>query len=106
MFGFFKRKNKDNGANKEQAARTEVSSQGSIENQYKSLLNNHRSNLSEISTVAQSYIDKDNYTDKNEWLDALAICDIALQENKVNNTIKELYRQIYTRNWNKYVSME
>lgn len=106
MFGFFKRKNKDNGASKEQAVRTEVSSQGSIEDQYKSLLNNHRSNLSEISLVAQKYIDKDNYTDKNEWLDALAICDIALQENKVDNTIKELYRQIYTRNWNKYVSME
>ena len=88
MFGFFKRKNKDNGASKEQTVRTEVSLQGSIEDQYKSLLNNHRSNLSEASTVAQNYIKKDNYTDKNEWLDALAICDIALQENKVDNTIK------------------
>lgn len=106
MFGFFKRKNKNNETNKEQSLRADISPLGSIKDQYKSLLKNHSENLSQLSTVAQQYISKDNYTDKSEWLDALAICDITLQENKVDDTIKELYRQIYTRNWNKYVSME
>lgn len=106
MFGFFKRKGKNDGANNEQPSQTNTSIQGSIETIYKSLLKTHLGNIGELSVVAQKYIDKDDYTDKNEWLNALAICDIALKENKVDNIIKELYRQIYTRNWNKYVSMK
>lgn len=106
MFGFFKRKGKNDGANNEQPSQTNTSIQGSIETIYKSLLKTHLDNIGELSAVAQKYIDKDDYTDKNEWLNALAICDVALKENKVDNIIKELYRQIYTRNWNKYVSME
>lgn len=106
MFGFFKRKNKNNESPKEQTSSSQFSTSTSFENQYSSLLKKHKENLSALSTVAQKYTSKDDYNDKKEWLDALAICDVALQENKVNDTIKELYRQIYTRNWNKYVSME
>lgn len=106
MFGFFKKKNKDNQNGKEQAVKTEFSASGSIEEQYNNLLTKHSNNLSSITSSAQNYINKDDYSNKNEWLDALAICDISLQKNKVDHVIEELYRQIYSRNWNKYVSME
>ncbi len=104
MFGFFKKKNND--TDKQQPFVTNTSASESIEDQYKSLLKKHKENAPGLATTVQKYISKDDYTDKNEWLDALAICDVCLQENKVDNSIKELYRQIYTRNWNKYVSME
>lgn len=106
MFGFFKRKNKDQETTKEQLPRTQTALSGSLEDQYKSLLKNHSDNVSQLSAIAQKYTDRDDYNDKLDWLSALALCDMALQQNEVSDAVKELYRQIYTRNWNKYVSME
>jgi len=108
MFNFFK-KNKDKGSENPQSSAPQNNSpapKGSIEEKYNILLQNHKENISEIADKAKAHTERKEYSDKGEWLDALAICDSALDGSKVDDTIRELYRQIYSMNWNKYVSMD
>lgn len=113
MFNFFRKKKKNESEHQQQpvpqsqpAPIPSASGTGELEKQYNSLLNKHRGNIPTLQENAKAYTGKDDYTDKNEWLDALALCDVALENKEVTDTIKELYKQIYTLNWNKYVSME
>jgi TPR repeat protein len=107
MFNFFrKKKNKEenNSQPTTPSSNNQSTSGTGLEKQYNDLLQKHRSNLSELKQNAQVLIDRDDYNDKNKWMDALAICDIALENKDIDDTIKELYKQIYSRNWNKYAS--
>lgn len=112
MFNFFRKKkseeSKENNTVSNQRTETAIPSPagGTLEEQYNQLLSRYINNNDDRKSKVAFYTDKDDYTDKNEWLDALAICDTALKNGDVDATINELYRQIYTRNWNKYVSME
>lgn len=112
MFSFFRKKKKDENedklqvASQPQPATVSHSSGGALEKEYKNLVEKHLSNISSLQANAEAYVNKDDYTDKSEWIDGLAICDAALTNNHVNDTIKELYRQLYSHNWNKYVSMD
>lgn len=51
-------------------------------------------------------IKEDNYEDKNKWIEAFAICETALEKGNLDDNIKELYRQIYSRNRNKYIAID
>ncbi|MDU1904582.1 MAG: hypothetical protein E6772_07345 [Dysgonomonas sp.] len=112
MFNFFRKKKKNENEGKAQAAPqaqpSSVTSRpnGALEKAYTTLLEKHRNDLSALEINAEAYTTKDDYTVKDEWLDALAICDVALEKKQVTDTTKELYRQLYSSNWNKYVSME
>ena len=112
MFNFFKKKKNEDVQNMPQQAASEGKrssvpmGESKIGAVYASLLQKHKDNISTLRDDAKVLIEKDDYTDKNDWLDALAICDAALQNNQVDDDIKELYDQIYGMNWNKYVSMD
>lgn len=93
MFGFFN-KNKKNNTGSELA------------NHYESLLKNYRENYSQTEQKANNYIKQYDYSNPMDWMDALAICDVALEKKALTDTIKELYRQIYSNSWNKYVAMD
>jgi len=106
MFSFFrKKKNEDTNDENPTVSNTSESGQ-SVEAIFKKFKQQHQDSLDNLTKDASAYIKKNNYSDKNEWLDALAICDTALENNKVDDTIRELYRQIYTMSWNKYVAMD
>lgn len=119
MFNFFrKKKNEDeapasekNVVNEKSAApeakkRQRPAGDSKVEALYNTLVQKHTDNLSSLDEDAKALIGKNDYTDKNDWLDALAICDVALQNKRVDDNVKELYDQIYGMNWNKYVSMD
>lgn len=113
MFNFFKKKKNEDGQSTppQQAAPEQMrpsvtaddSKTGAL---YAYMLRRHKDNLSGLKEDANVLIDKDDYNDKNDWLDALAICDAALQSNSVDDDIRKLYDQINGMNWNKYVSMD
>ncbi len=112
MFNFFKKKKDEEQVETPATPSNTTSSTsgaplagGALEAQYKSLLQKHRDNLASLTAAARAHISKNNYSDKDEWTDALSICNVALEAGKIDETITELYRQIYTMNWNKYVSM-
>ncbi|NDW17870.1 sel1 repeat family protein [Dysgonomonas sp. 216] len=103
MFNFFKKKGKDvadsgsnNGGNSNRA----------LKQAYDELLNKYRDNPSLIKKQAEEYNSKDNYADPMVWMDAMAICDVSLEKKAVTETVKELYNQIYSRAWNKHVSVD
>lgn len=93
MFKFFGKKDK-----------TQIS--GNLELEYNRMLNKQSENIASIEQSAKAYIEKDNYAEPMTWMDALAICDVALSNKKASEIIVELYRQIYGRSWNKHVSMD
>ena len=78
---------------------------GVLAGQYQKLLDVHSNNINAIEQKADVYFDKDNYADPMEWMDALALCDVALTNNKVTDIVLKLYHQIYGRSWNKHSSM-
>jgi|GEM_PF-219221 len=115
MFNFFRKKKNEevqsSPAAPQPAAQQETkrpipAGDSKLGTSYASILDKHTADPSALSQRAKEYVEKDDYNDKNEWLDALAICDAALQNGKVDDNIKELYNQIYGMNWNKYVSMD
>ena len=96
LFNIFGKKDKNSTAsNNSELAKT-----------YESILTKHRENTSELSQKTHIYIKDEDYSDPMIWMDALAICDIALENNLLDDNIKELYRQIYGSSWNKHVSMK
>lgn len=85
-----------------------ASSTETFSGQYNVYVNKFRSDNSN-STIyerAKNLIQEDSYEDKSLWIEALAICEVALEKKIVNDDIEELYKQIYSRNRNKYVSMD
>ncbi len=95
MFKFFSKK-KDTGPQ----------SQGNLEIEYNSFLNAHLDNIEGLDKKAQAYIDEADYANPMTWMDALAICDVALKNNRLTETIYKLYDQVYSLAWNKHVSMD
>lgn len=93
MFGLFS-KNKKNNANSELA------------NHYEGLLKNYRDNYSQAEQKVNNYIKQNDYSNPMDWMDALAICDVTLEKKLLTDSVKELYRQIYSNSWNKYVAMD
>lgn len=96
MFNFFNKKNKSassGGANEK------------LEVCYSNLLSKHKANPEKIEHNAAGFIEKDDYSDPIDWMDALAICDVSITNGKVTDTIKQLYFQMCGRSWNKHVSM-
>lgn len=73
---------------------------------YNELLEKFRANAEEMACKLKSLLAQDNYEDKQDWIEAMVICFVALEKNQLSDDIKELYRQIYSRNRNKVVSME
>ena len=95
--------------------KSKISSEGSIDEgnvydglqrKYTELLKKHYENLPLLETNAQLYIKENNYTDPLKWMEALAVCEVSLQKDRLTDIIKELYRQIYSKSWNKHVSVE
>lgn len=110
MFSFFKKKKKEEDKKDENVTQERVMpdnkpSTAGLEANYKSLVENLKSNISDLGKNAQQLVSRDNYDDSNDWIKALAICEVALDSEKLDDTIKELYRQICSRNRNKTVSM-
>lgn len=110
MFNFFRKKKETVETS---VSKTESSSESRIVDpnsdlaiQYYGFVEDHTKNISSLDDLVKTYTDKDDYRDKDKWLDALAICDVALESNRVGENVKELYRQIYAMNRNKYVSMD
>lgn len=107
IFDLFKRKKEINKLqdNKESHSFTMV---GTFAETYNGYLAKFASGdiVSLLHERANVLIAGDNYEDKSRWVEALAICETALSEKILTEDIKELYRQIYSRNWNKYVSMD
>lgn len=95
IFGKQEKENKSAKANNSELAKI-----------YENKLKNYRDNISNISAKAKTYIKDEDYSDPMLWMDALAICDVALEKELLDDSIKELYRQIYGNSWNKHVSMK
>ena len=100
MFGLFSKKNKS--ASPCSADNTP----SKLAELYDGLLKIRRETSSELDAVATTYNKEEDFTDSTKWMDALAVCDAALENKALTTAIKELYRQIYAYNWNKYVSMQ
>ena len=106
MFGFFKKKNKRNSEEvKPQEKVIPNKNLFSLEANYQHLLEKHKTDLSKLENYAQKLINQDDFKDSNKWMDALAVCEVALENKMLNETIKELYNQIYSQNRNKIVSI-
>jgi len=98
LFNFFGKKDKQS------AESQSITSQ--LADTYNDLLKKYRDNTTDLLQSAKTYTDKEDYSDPMAWMDALAICDVALEKNALDSTIKELYRQIYGNSWNKHVTVE
>lgn len=105
MFNFFK-KNKSKSVDNEANTSSNMGLLSELSKKYDELLKKYRDNQSDFDKVADSFINKNDYSDPMDWMDALAVCDVALGTKQVSEKIKELYHQIYGRNWNKHVSMK
>lgn len=105
MFNFLKRFKKEKASNQEQQIINKSQTSGSFQKVYDKYLSLYLANPEEAKSKAAKLIAQDDYTDRNEWIEGMAICRIALDTNTVTDQIKELYRQLYTRNWNKYVAI-
>lgn len=99
IFNFFGKKDKEPSS-------PNSSSTSKLEKNYTDLLAKHKTNISDLENKAKVYTEKEDYSDPMDWMDAFAICDVALDNNILSDTIKELYRQIYTNSWNKHVAMK
>ncbi|MEN9919017.1 MAG: hypothetical protein RL662_1453 [Bacteroidota bacterium] len=114
MFSFFRRKKKKEETAQASPVQPSASNQqptvnphaGALEAHYNTLLQKYSDSPDALDQAATVYTLKNNYEDKNKWIEALAICQVSLNTNTVDDTIVELYRQIYSNNWNKYVSMD
>jgi len=98
MFNFFKKKDKEKET-------SNVKEAGALKQAYDNLLNKYRPDAVTLEKKAADYISKDDYSDPMVWMEALAICDVALEKSTVTDVVKELYNQIYGRSWNKHVSI-
>ncbi|MFR9164813.1 MAG: hypothetical protein ACLVKO_00780 [Dysgonomonas sp.] len=101
MFGLFGKKNKP--ASENNGIRN---TGGSLENEYNKLLEKHNADVRNLENKALVLTEKDDYSDPMIWMDALAICDVALSHNALTEVIKKLYWQIYSFAWNKHVSVD
>lgn len=70
-----------------------------FENTYNDLVKSKIANTALIENEASRFVQENDYKDANKWITALALCDAALQNNIVTDTIKELYRQMYYHSW-------
>lgn len=107
IFDLFRRK-KDETKHHETKESHSSAKNGNFVDTYEDYLAKLRSDDKKPSLQerVKALIVENNYEDKNKWIEALAICETALAEKVLTEDIKELYRQIYSRNWNKYVSMD
>lgn len=104
MFNFFKKKDKNTAQQHE--PQPSVVYNSDLKNEYDSLKEKYISSPSDIEKQANAYISDDEYANPMKWMEALAICDAALERGEVTDNIKKLYFQMYGNRWNKHASMQ
>lgn len=107
IFDLFKGKRNTDKPQNDNSESSFIVSQVDFGSKYKYYMERFQSDPANVLIFkrAKELIEADNYEDRDEWIEAFAICKVALSRGLLNEDIKELYRQIYSRNWNKYVSM-
>lgn len=72
---------------------------------YQGLIDQLKSQKDSLESQAKHWIQQANYSDVNEWYQAHALCELALDQQVFDNTIKTLYKQIYSDSWNYHCAM-
>ncbi len=72
---------------------------------YQKLVSQFKNQKDQFNSKAKSWIAQANYADVNEWYQAHALCEVALEEGVFDETIQALYKQIYSDSWNYHCSM-
>lgn len=72
---------------------------------YQELLNTTRTNKNSLTAQASQFIQQHNYSEVTDWYSAHALCQVALEEREFDDTIKTLYKQIYSDSWNYHCAM-
>lgn len=72
---------------------------------YQELLNTITANKNSLTDQASRLTQQYNYSEVTDWYLAHALCQLAVEQQVFDDTIKELYRQIYSDSWNYHCSM-
>lgn len=109
MFNFFKKKKKNSTSvdKKTEMQPKAYSGDSELAKSYATLLEKYKNvDQASLTSKVKQLIEIEDYSDPNIWMEAFAICDASIDNNLAEDSIKELYRQIYSRNWNKHASMK
>lgn len=72
---------------------------------YNNFSEQFRSDQSLLDARLKGLTDKNYYAERKDWIEGLAICNVCLEKNTYQTEAQDLHKQLYKKNWNKYISM-